>query len=582
MRKIVYFFLAFSSLIHAQKNIEFELDGKKFHVSTASKLESKLDSSSFINFILNTSTSNNILSSNEILDVLSKKIKHKPDKIKVSCQKHYLCKKDFGWDMNEIWYDAFRSISDEQSNTLNEKLDRDMKYYTKLSAYRVATVFGEGEMHYGHKCKKCSTWSESYRKKTGCDVCYDEKETFCGAKVTCPLCNGSGFRYDQPEELELSLLEYLDNQKINNIKFIVFFNNPEDFGLIEIETGKKMNICINEFNVYHTPNILVISNSEKNTIIEQVKNFANEKERKNKEDRETMKIIRSLIDSNQDELAAMEYLSLHEKNIDVKNEIQTKLDFLYSNKTINLTNEKLNEFLRKNIEAINKLNTGEYSVKIDYNKNIWLNNVNRTNDFIFQYQNINLNSYFSVKTNYFTSFTIHDSIREVTMEEISKNNLKQVKWKVNSRYDKQQLVIKVKLSAAEKKENINYVNNDKYYFTDKTLAYCSKSIIVVNAKKFFIKFISTDSKNDILSFDKDIDENSIKCSFIENKVRYINKVEFSNKFDYYSWSEFNLKKYRWAKENAIITSYVSLFPGMIWGLFRASEYLSAEDGSTIN
>jgi hypothetical protein len=368
--QLLVLIFVFSNVLNAQSPKEIECSGHYWTFTNPIPLNSKLDSTTIINSILKEcerNPNNKIASSSEVFKLLESKYEFESPKLQVPCKKHYFCKESFGLDAFEN-INIFKNYSDEET----KKMESDFDYVKELTIYIYARLLsGENNVHFKHPCKKCANWSDAYRKKVGCNVCFDEKSTYCGAKVTCPMCNGTGFRWEEQDPLELTFSEYLQKIKINNPQFIGYFNSPLDFGFINCERKIKIN-CVEsqDLKLISGNDFVFLTEKEANNIRQQVIDFKNEKERKLQNDREITVSIQLNLNNNNPVKAAYNYQNLYFPNDKLKNTIELELNELYKDSIYYVDISLAKKIVANNSFAILNSNLKKIDILFDLNANI--------------------------------------------------------------------------------------------------------------------------------------------------------------------------------------------------------------------
>lgn len=276
----------------------------------------------------------------------------------------------------------------------------------------------------------------------------------------------------------------------------------------------------------------------------------------------------------QEDLLITEYKKRKVKNLMffVKKFLSDK----YKEYTEEISNEDIIQIIKNNQSTLNKLNSGSYELKITSAGNLLIDNKDSSKDYSYpKYMKIFHNE-FEISVNGTFTLNIMDSIKNVLKNELSNTDKKYIQWSVNSIYNNSILLVKIKMDG----ENINYIDNDQYFYSDK-----SKSTL-----KSFLgeKFqIIEENKSEEINYKSDLSSDKIQCSFLKKKIRFINGIETSNTFGYYDSKELDLKKKSLVKEKTSVAAIVTGFYGGLiggggWLLLRLSEWVSANDGSTVN
>jgi hypothetical protein len=431
----------------------------------------------------------------------------------------------------------------------------------------------------GHYCKKCSSWTKDQKRYNVCPTCNGNGRTYCGKSYTCTKCKGKGYYLENRTASPLSMSGFLSEKNIILREYYLFYDNPMEYGLFwnDMKNSKTHKIIA---RVNYIPKeklalagIVLINGSKR---IEKEINVVKT------QDAALTKIIYDLIAKQELENAANEYMNLKYKNKDLEAKIQSELEKANSN-PLELTEKEIQSFVYEYKIILNSLTTGKYSVKIDNKGKIWFNEI----DYTIKFQDYNIhakykriNNFFSVKLNYTFTLNILDSISDPTKEEIKKNGGSRINWHVNPEYENLKLLQKRKQERKERKEQVNYVNNDKYFYTTTT-----NSTLIDWLGKKYIRIISSIGY-EIITYNKEVPLNKIKCSFMEKKVRSVNGIETNNQVGYFNWQEFELKRKRMGFARAkFITAYGGVyggfFGGMLWGLIRYNEYVQANDGGNL-
>ena len=438
-----------------------------------------------------------------------------------------------------------------------------------------------------HSCSKCSDWSSEQRKYAPwnyCDNCDNTRRAYCGKSKVCAKCKGKGFYYEDYTPTPVSITEFLSKKNIVLREYYLFYDNPLEYGLYwnDVKNSKSHKI-IAGFN-YNIPKeklalagIVLINGSKR---IEKEINVVKT------QDAAITKIIYDLIAKQELENAANEYMNLKYENEDLEAKIQSALEKANSN-PLDLTEKEIQSFVYAYKIILNSLSTGKHSVKIDNKGKIWFNEIDYSikfpdieKNYYFDYgrKYKRINNSFSVKLNYTFTLNILDAISDPTEEEIKKNAGSKINWHVNPEYENLNLLQKIKKDRTKLGEQINYVNNDKYFYTT------NRSLIRWLGKKY--SRIISSIGYEIITYNKEVPLNKIKCSFMEKKVRSVNGIETNNQVGYFNWQEFELKKKRMGFARAkFITvyggGYGGFFGGILWGFMRLYEYVQANDGTNL-
>ena len=426
-----------------------------------------------------------------------------------------------------------------------------------------------------HRCIRCSSWTELQKKYNPCTYCNNVGYTHCGKSYTCTKCKGKGFYYEDYTPTPVSITEFLSKKNIVLREYYLFYDNPLEYGLYwnDVKNSKSHKI-IAGFN-YNIPKeklalagIVLINGSKR---IEKEINILKT------QDAERSKNIYDLIASQKLEKAVYEYMNLKYGNNDLRAKIQSELEKANSN-PLNLTEEEIKRFVSENKNKLNSLNSGKYSVKIDGTRKVSFNEIDYSRSIqvpnIFPISKSVGN--FEVRLNYAFTLNIIDNLSDPTKEELDENKDSRINWQVNPDYKNLNLIRKVKPDRTKLGEQINYVDNDKYFYTT------NRSLIRWLGKKYSRIFSSIGYE--IITYNKEVPLNKIKCSFMEKKVRSVNGIETNNKVGYFNWQEFELKKKRMGFARAkFITvyggGYGGFFGGILWGFMRLYEYAQANDGT---
>ena len=437
-----------------------------------------------------------------------------------------------------------------------------------------------------HRCIKCSSWTELQKKYNPCTYCNNVGYTHCGKSYTCTKCKGKGFYYEDYTPTPVSITEFLSKKNIVLREYYLFYDNPLEYGLYwnDVKNSKSHKIIFAKMNdsyinqykeeIALAGGIVLINGSKR---IEKEINVVKT------QDAALSKIIYDLIAKQELENAANEYMKLKYKNIDLEAKIQSALEKANSNPK-DLTEKEIQSFVYEYKIILNSLTTGKHSVKIDNKGKIWFNEIDYTikfpdieKNYYFNYDKYKrINNSFSVKLNYAFTLNIIDAISSPTEEEIEKNAGSKINWCVNPKYENLNLIKKIKKDRTELEKRVNYVSNDKYFYTT------NSSLLRWLGKKY-TRIISSIGY-EIITRNKEVPLNKIKCSFMEKKVRSVNGIETNNQVGYFNWQEFELKKKRMGFARAkFITVYGGGYGGVIggvfWGVLRLYEWGQANEGN---
>ena len=440
-----------------------------------------------------------------------------------------------------------------------------------------------------HRCIRCSSWTELQKKYNPCTYCNNVGYTHCGKSYTCTKCKGKGFYYEDYTPTPVSITEFLSKKNIVLREYYLFYDNPLEYGLYwnDVKNSKSHKIIFAKMNdsyinqykeeIALAGGIVLINGSKR---IEKEINVVKT------QDAAITKIIYDLIAKQELENAANEYMNLNYENEDLEAKIQSALEKANSN-PLDLTEKEIQSFVYAYKIILNSLSTGKHSVKIDNKGKIWFNEIDYSikfpdieKNYYFDYgrKYKRINNSFSVKLNYTFTLNILDAISDPTEEEIKKNAGSKINWHVNPEYENLNLLQKIKKDRTKLGEQINYVNNDKYFYTT------NRSLIRWLGKKY--SRIISSIGYEIITYNTEVPLNKIKCSFMEKKVRSVNGIETNNQVGYFNWQEFELKKKRMGFARAkFITvyggGYGGFFGGVFWGVLRFYEWGQANDGTNL-
>ena len=439
--------------------------------------------------------------------------------------------------------------------------------------------------YFGHYCKKCSSWTKDQKRYNVCPTCNGNGTNYCGKSYTCTKCKGKGYYLENRTASPLSMSGFLSKKNITLREYYLFYDNPMEYGLFwnDMKNSKTHKIIA---RVNYIPKeklalagIVLINGSKR---IEKEINILKT------QDAERSKNIYDLIAKQELENAANEYMKLNYENNVLRAKIQSELEKANSN-PLNFTEKEIQSFVFAYKIILNSLNTGKYSVKIDNKGKVWFNDstyvwdvsgTKEYNQYVKIEKSKRINNSFSVNLNYAFTLNILDSISRVTgSEEIKKNGGSRINWHVNPEYENLKLLEKRKQERKERKEQVNYVNNDKYFYTTTT----NSTLILWLGKKYTEIILHPE---EIVTYNKEVPLNKIKCSFMEKKVRSVNGIETNNQVGYFNWQEFELKKKRMGFARAkFITvyggGYGGFFGGVFWGVLRYYEWGQANDGTNL-
>jgi hypothetical protein len=425
---------------------------------------------------------------------------------------------------------------------------------------------------YGHYCKKCSSWTNDQRRYNVCPTCNGNQRTYCGKSYTCTKCKGKGFYLEIRTPSPLNMSEFLSKKNIILREYYLFYDNPMEYGLFWNDVKNSKTHKINA-RIYECKEKLALAGGI--VLINGSKRIEKEITILKTQDAERSKNIYDLIASQKLEKAAYEYMNLKYANSDLRAKIQSELDKANSN-PLNLTDEEIKRFVSENKNTLNSLNSGKYSVKIDGTRKVSFNEIDYSKSI--QVPNIfPISKYvgnFEVSLNYAFTLNIIDSLSDPTKEELDENKDSRINWQVNPDYKNLNLIRKVKPDRTKLGEQINWVGNDKYFYTT------NSSLIGWLGKKYYE--INNDGKFEKITYSKEVPLNQIKCSFMKKKVRYVNGNETNNQMGYFKWQEFELNRMRWVHRTKLISVYFGyggLFGGLFWWGVRAAEWSSANDGT---
>ena len=432
--------------------------------------------------------------------------------------------------------------------------------------------------YFGHYCKKCSSWTKDQKRYNVCPTCNGNGTNYCGKSYTCTKCKGKGYYLENRTASPLSMSGFLSKKNITLREYYLFYDNPMEYGLFwnDMKNSKTHKIIA---RVNYIPKeklalagIVLINGSKR---IEKEINILKT------QDAERSKNIYDLIAKQELENAANEYMKLNYENNVLRAKIQSELEKANSN-PLNFTEKEIQSFVFAYKIILNSLNTGKYSVKIDNKGKVWFNDstyvwdvsgTKEYNQYVKIEKSKRINNSFSVELNYAFILNILDSISDPTEEEIKKNAGSRINWHVNSEYENLILLEKIKKERKERKEQVNYVKNDKYFYT--TITNSNSELILWLGKKY--SRIISSIGYEIITYNKEVPLNKIRCSFMQKKVRSVNGIETNNQLGYFKWQEFELKRNRMGAAYAnYIKVYGSVFGGLTWLGFRLAEYNKAK------
>jgi hypothetical protein len=336
---------------------------------------------------------------------------------------------------------------------------------------------------------------------------------------------GYAIYFKIPNAYRNSLGEVTGKHSITEIWLETYTDQSKNNVLgVKLASGAYNSTTVSSNHVTYQICESILSKEERKKLEEERKILEN---KKREEDKIVIEKLNKLIEQNMIIEASNEYSKLYFKNADFENKIQKGLDNIYGNETQDLEKDKINQFIISNKESFNKIKSGSYLVKINNQGQIFFGETDYSKDFTFSPITKAINSSFSVKINGTFTLNISDSIKSISQDEINNSGKKQFQWSVNPIYEKSTIIVKIKMDG----DNINYINNDKYYFVE-------KENIGLNDN---YDFISNDNSK-LLVYNKNCKLDKISCSLLESKAIYVNGICMYTELGYYRGWEFNLKK----------------------------------------
>jgi hypothetical protein len=276
-----------------------------------------------------------------------------------------------------------------------------------------------------HKCSNCLTWSDEYKRKVACHKCKDERLTFCGKTVVCPVCNGKGFNLvTENEKNNLTYSEYLDGNNIKIKDWVFYYDNPKDFGYFNIQELKKISFNSESFfstyyDVLFSTSLLLLEGGW--SVKKMHEDYVLQLEKKD----QVFKVqIDSLLELNNYSKAANLYSELNYKSKEYYDKI--KKNIVKNN--MNFENQYAHDFIliSDNKAYFDSLNIGIYTYKIDTLGNVYtLDNIKIDKLKAIPYYkyyglysefNINVNSTLNVKIELTYNLTPNQSERVQTSD----------------------------------------------------------------------------------------------------------------------------------------------------------------------
>jgi len=420
-----------------------------------------------------------------------------------------------------------------------------------------------------HTCNACDYFTGLQRQNHPCTVCRNSQVKYCGKSYICKTCNGKGYYINEKTQEPISLSKFLFDNNIDFHNYYFFYDSPKNYGVYDVRN--------NSIYKYRPSEGRYLNGSIGIALIKGSKRIESQINELKIKDSSRCVLINKYIASQELEMAANEYINLNYDNKNLKDTIQFLLDKRYENSVVELAKSEINSFIHENKSSLNGINQGLYLVKINKDGEISLNNRSHSLPFHFTVRKKYINTLFYVNLNCSFQLNIVDSLLEVGDDDLKVEQNKKINWQVHPRFRYANLIVKIKFDGPE----INYKDKDKYFYSYKPTNTLNK---LLNKKKH--KIINEDESHKI-TFNKQASINQIKFSYLQNKCRYVNDIITDNKIDYYKWYEAELKRKSLFKEITSLVSlysayYGSLVGGVIWGMLRARESLTAIDGSNVN
>lgn len=275
----------------------------------------------------------------------------------------------------------------ESSYSIPERI-RKVKCEKTYHCSRDGYYYGMGKNH-PHNCKNCENWPYEYRKRVACHICKDIRVTYCGKTVICSSCNGKGYwNHVLPANSELSLEEYLREwEKGNNSSIILYrygfyFDDPSDFGLIDLRSKKK--ISFNTSNGWENKlndeylSLLLIQGS--GTVRQRIATHNEQIDKSDQEKIARIKQLQSQITNSDSDITVLnEITATYDQIKFTKNKsliyysIQKSIQDYSSGKSIKMSFTSLSLIINNNKEQFKDLPSGNYTLKIDSYGNVLLN-----------------------------------------------------------------------------------------------------------------------------------------------------------------------------------------------------------------
>ena len=300
-----------------------------------------------------------------------------------------------------------------------------------------------------HVCNNCKDWSENYKAKVPCTRCKDERVLYCGKTVTCPICNGKGFRMEDTKGETLSFENYLKKQNLKNNRFYLFYNNPKEYGIYDtkfhiiynnkynnnleinsigvilVKGSKRIEKEIIELNKQDELKTLEIldfinSNDFENArinikLLNFPKKFPYQNKLNSKEDSLLLNQIKILLSEKKFDSAIEKYdvLNLQETKNELKREIQITLSDYYKTFEKPFSNEQLINIINELKFTLSKLSPGNHQISTDSDGKITIDSSPTGLKMLPFTKSLGQNGEFIVNTS---------SVGSIKIEETSKNN----------------------------------------------------------------------------------------------------------------------------------------------------------------
>lgn len=210
------------------KELKWDSEKLLFSVNAIDDYTQNLNDEQFIEYLAGIESSHQgfkIPESQQITNILAYE-NTISNKKKVICPKTFKCAKPIGF-YEEVKWGYVQSA-----------------FFKAIDPEEIANDFRHGKLDYqkkthNHTCEKCKNWTAEYKRKVACHACKDTRKAYCGKTVKCPICSGQGYVLEETDSQIQDINSFLDSYNIESCDAYLYYNTPNDFGLI-FKNGAKI------------------------------------------------------------------------------------------------------------------------------------------------------------------------------------------------------------------------------------------------------------------------------------------------------------------------------------------------------